>query len=404
MKVMKSRSISLGIQQGGALVMFVLVLVLAGMATLFSVLDGSAIRIEREKKTADVLAEAKAALVGYAIKSSAVVSAGYFPNPDLGPGLNTEGSSVSSMGGADISLVGKLPWRTLGVSPLKDGSGECLWYVVSGRLKSNLKTSALNWDTQGQIDVTDGAGNIIAVNLAALVISPNQLLVPQSRALADAAFMQCGGNYDAKNYLDPYSSSNAVSGEVNYYAGSTNNRQAANTNNKRFVITKNDYYNDRLIFVTVDEIFSLISRRADFALQVTALLDDPDFKLHLQTIAISGGKGTSNINCSAISNISQKTFCNNWKEMLLLTQLPTPSTIIIDGIATTAICNRVLIFGGQKTAVQARLNSANKADPANYLEGTNFTSFTSPIATSNSFSGLSTFSANSSSADVLRCL
>ena len=404
MAVMKNCSNSYDAQNGGALVIFMLVVVFAGMVALFSVLDGATIKIERDKKTAEALAEAKSTLIGYAIKNSAIVSAGYLPNPDLGPGINTEGSSASGMGGADISLIGKLPWRTLGISSLQDGSGECLWYVVSGRFKNNPKTSALNWDTQGQIDIIDGSGNIVATNLAAIVVSPNQSLDAQSRTLADVSLTQCGGNYDARNYLDSYDISNAVSGEVNYFIGSANNRQPANVNNKRFVIEKNDYYNDRFLFVTVDEIFGLISRRADFALQVTALLDDADFNLEVQTVPILGGKGTDNVNCSIISNAAQKTFCNNWKEMLLLTELPTTSSIVVDGLPTTTSCNRVLIFGGRRTAAQQRLNSSNKADPANYLEGANLTAFSIPFATSSSFNGLSTFSASNPSADILRCL
>ncbi len=403
MVVMKNCSNSFDAQNGGALVIFMLVIVFAGMAALFSVLDGATIKIERDKKTAAALAEAKSTLIGYAIKSSAVVSAGYLPNPDLGPGVNTEGSSASSMGGADISLIGKLPWRTLGVSSLQDGSGECLWYVVSGRFKNNPKTSALNWDTQGQIDIIDGGGNLVATNLAAIVVSPNKPVDAQSRILADVSLTQCGGNYDARNYLDSYDISNSVSGEVNYFIGSTNNRQPTNINNKRFVIETNDYYNDRFLFVTVDELFSLISHRADFALQVTALLDDADFKLEVQTALIFGGKGTDNVNCGVISNATQKAFCNNWKEMFLLTELPTPSSIVVDGIPTTT-CNRVLIFGGRRTAAQQRLNSSNKADPANYLEGANLTAFSIPFATNSNFNGLSTFSASNPSADILRCL
>ena len=390
-------------QSGAALIIFFIVLILAGSAVLFSVLDSNSVKIERDKKTAEALAEAKVALVGYAVKNSAVVSSGYLPSPDLGPGINTEGSSAGSMGSADISLIGKLPWRTLGVSPLKDGSGECIWYIVSGRFKNSPKTTVFNWDTQGQIDVIDGSGNAIATNLAALIVSPGQPLDAQNHALADPALTQCGGNYDARNYLDSYDSANAIAGEVNYFVGATNNRQAPNTNNKVFVFAKNDHYNDRYIFVTMDEVFRPINRRSDFSQQITALFDDVDFKPHLQAVAIAGSKGTDNVNCTSIANSTNKTFCKNWKEMLLLTQLPMPSSITIDG-ALTATCTRVLIFGGQKAGAQARITAANKTDPANYLEGTNLTAFATPTANNNSFIGASTFNANNPSADILRCL
>jgi hypothetical protein len=89
--------------------------------------------------------------------------------------------------------------------------------------------------------------------------------------------------------------------------------------------------------------------------------------------------------------------------MLLLTQLPTPAPITIDGTSTAA-CSRVLIFGGQKIAAQLRLNTANKASPANYIEGINLSAFASPVAVASSFIGASVFNAKNPSADVLICL
>ena len=89
--------------------------------------------------------------------------------------------------------------------------------------------------------------------------------------------------------------------------------------------------------------------------------------------------------------------------MLLLTELPAPSTIIIDGTPTAA-CMRVLIFGGQKTGAQVRLTDTNKTDSTNYLEGTNLTAFDTPIAISSNFNGVSSFNADDPSADILRCL
>ena len=390
-------------QQGITLIMLILIVALAAAAYLVNLLDANAVKIERDKRTATALAEAKAALIGYAASNSAVNSVGYLVNPDLGPGVNTEGSAAGSTGAADFSLIGKLPWRTLGLPPTKDSSGECIWYIVSGRFKNSPKTSVFNWDTQGQIDIIDSDGNTIAANLAALTVSPNSPLDLQSHVLADTTLNQCGGNYDAKNYLDSYNSVNAIDGEVNYFVGSTNNRQAPNANNKRFVLAKNNYYNDRFLFVSVDEIFSIISRRSDFSIQITALLDDVDFKSHLQAVTITGNKGTGNVDCTLISNANNKTFCNNWKEMLLLSQLSPPSPITIDGV-TTATCARVLIFGGQKTGVQVRLTTTNKDDPANYLEGANLSAFVTPIASNNNFVGVSTFDANSPSKDILRCL
>lgn len=392
-------------QPRGQALLVILAILLAGSAyLLLRSLRSAHANLERDRITSQALAQAKEALIGDAVSQSPVASAGYLRLPDLGSG-SSEGSASLNFSGnnKDYSVIGKLPWKTLGIAPLRDGRGECLWYVVSGRFKNSPKTDALNWDTLGQIDLIDGNGSLIAANIAALVAAPGRILDQQERSLSNPAYKECRGNYDARNYLDSYNLSDAVSGEVNYFAGSTNNRVAFNPNNKRFVMANNDHYNDRFLFVTVDDIFRPIIRRADFSAQISALLDDNNFRTHLQSVAISGTKGTDSVDCDQTSNSDNKSFCENWKEMLLLTQLPTPSPITIDG-ALTSPCTRVLIFGGQKTNAQVRRTVADKANPANYLEGANLAAFATPSATASSFRGASTFTANSPSADLLRCL
>ena len=229
-------------------------------------------------------------------------------------------------------------------------------------------------------------------------MAPGSPLDEQSHALSDPTYTQCGGNYDARNYLDSYNNSDAISGEVNYFAGSTNNRVALNTNNKRFVMANNNHYNDRFLFITTDEIFRPIIQRSDFSTQINAIMNDPYF----QSEAISGPKGTDEIECDNLAPANQA-FCTNWLEMLLLTQLPAPASIIINGTPTTN-CSRVLIFGGQKTVNQVRLTASDKANPANYLENPNLAAFAIPTAASNNFTGTSTFNANTPSADLLTCI
>lgn len=367
-------------------------------------------QIDRDKITAAALAQAKDALIGYAATYKDThphvpfYLNGYLPNPDMGPGASTEGTTSGSFSGnnKDYSAIGKIPWKTLGVSPLRDGQGECLWYVISGRYKNNPQTSTLNWDTQGQINVMDGNGNPLASNLAALIISPGKILDVQSRTLIDANHPQCGGNYDARNYLDTYNA--AIAGTVNYFSGTTNNSRASDTNNKTFILTNTAYYNDQMIFVTVNELFRDIVNRTDFINQISALMNDAAFQNEAGSVPVSvGSKGTANINCSNTSNSDNQNFCNNWKEMLLLTKLPASASITIDGAATVN-CSRVLIFAGQKTATQTRQSSTDKATPANYLEGANLAGFATPTSAGNNFNGASTFNPLNPSADLLRCI
>ena len=390
-------------QQGLAMLILVFMIALAFTGFVLTILNPTTIKIERDKQSARALAEAKDALIGFTIQAN-VVNSAYLPNPDLKlSAAISEGSQSGMSGGIDISLLGKLPWRSLGMSALKDGWGECLWYAVSGRFKTSPPTGVLNWDTQGQIDVIRQDGSLVATNLAALIIAPSFILSGQDRVLANADTPQCGGNYDARNYLDAYNIGNAILGEVNYFQGSLNNRTAPNTNNKRFVIAKNNFYNDSLVLVTTADIFRPLILRADFSNQISALLDDVTFQTHLQAIVITGNKGTANVNCNVITNANNRIFCQNWSEMLLLTALPAPAPIMIDGIATAA-CSRVLVFGGQRTAMQSRATAADKNTAANYLEGVNLAAFATPVANNDNFVGNTNFNANASSVDLLRCL
>lgn len=398
------------IRQRGAVLLIMLVIVIMGIAVaLASSLGATALKTVRQEKTAAALSQARDALIGYSGSQTPIAGAGYLLVPDTGWTATPEGNSEGTLGARDISVIGRVPWKTIGIPPLRDGQGECLWYVVSGRFKNSPKTNDyFNWDTQGQIDVIDANGDSIANNVAALIVAPGSVLDSQGRTLADPALAQCGGNYNARNYLDSYDSADSSVGEVNYFSGSTNNLLAPNTSNKRFVMANNDHYNDRFLFVTVDDIFRPIIRRSDFKTQISNLMDNSDFRSqvetgHLETVAISGVKGTGNINCDTISSTSSKTFCKSWKEMLLLAQLPAPSPITIDS-ETTADCTRILIFGGQRATAQVRLTAGDKSASANYLEGANLAAFATPTATSNNFSGASTFDANYPSMDLLRCL
>jgi hypothetical protein len=375
-------------QIGAALLIFLFILIIAITSSIFVLLNNDNIKFERDKRTALALSEAKAALIGFVIKDVDISNPSYLPNPDLDISpIIPEGSESSGAGAIDYSLIGKLPWKSLNIPPLKDGWGECLWYVVSGRFKKSPNTSVLNWDTQGQINVINAEGSTIASNLAALIISPGFVLSNQNR-IADSANIQCGGNYDARNYLDAYSVSNAISGEINYFSGSTNNRQASNSINKNFVMANNDFYNDSFQFVTVDDIFNPIIRRSDFSAKITNFLEDPYFS----TVLITGNKGTDNINCNEM--FSNQTFCENWKEMVLLKEL----LIALPPLT----CSRVIIFGGKKTNGQTRSTAANKNDPENYLEGDNLVAFNNILGLG--FSGSSSFDFNNPSADIVKCI
>lgn len=388
-------------QSGAALLVLLTLLALWGLYLFVGQLSAGQLVVARAQEAAVALAEARQALIGDAISQTAVGDAGSLRLPDIGekPGpVPNEGDAALVFAGndKDLSVLGKFPWQTLRTAALRDASGECLWYVVSGRFKKAPATDALNWDTQGQLDLIDGAGNSIATNLAALIVAPGRALDTQDRTRGDEAYVECGGNYEARNYLDPSVNEYAIAGRLNYFAGGTNGRVAPNAGNSTFVVADNAHYNDRLARITVDDLFTPIMRRSDFALAIGALLDHPAFR----TIAIAGNKGTDNLVCSAAPS---KSFCDNWREMFLLTQFAAPTSVTIDGVQSPP-CNRVLIFGGRRTPTQGRSSPADKANPNNYLEGGNAVSFGVPMATASNFSGASVFDWSSPTTDLVRCL
>ncbi|MEF8701478.1 MAG: hypothetical protein V5B32_11810 [Candidatus Accumulibacter sp. UW26] len=427
-------------QSGLALLALLAVFTLGGLYFFLAQLNAMPLPAARQQNAAALLAEARQALIGDAIARLPVGDAGYLRYPDLG---STEGQSSGTFPGDGIgrSVIGKFPWKTLDTLIARTMQGECLWYVVSGYLKhAAWKTTSFNWDSQGQIDIIDGSGRVIAANLAALLVAPGAALEGQQRALAAATYTECGGNYDARNYLDPFDSANAVGGQVNYFAGSTNSRVAPGTGNKTFVVAANDHYNDRFTFITVNEIFDPLLRRSDFAGAIGSLLDDPTFQEHLQAIAVAGSKGTDHLDCHCNqvkvtideNNIETRTceevtqknvddekdgakksalaqayafqlFCRNWQEMLFLSELSAPAQITVEGLAAFGFaCKRVLIFAGRKANGQAR-SAAEKADRNSYLEGDNRSAFGDPAA--RAFSGSpGAFDTAHPATDLVRCL
>ena len=236
-----------------------------------------------DQQTAQALAQAKQALIGYAATyrdRNADKVFGYLPCPDMST-AGTEGSAETSASDClkkDVTVIGRLPWRTLDLEPLRDGDGECLWYAVSGNFKANLnKTDLMNWDTNGLIEImaADGA-NFIAggsgtsadptMRAAAVIFAPGAILPGQNRTPSGTSATEiCGGNYDPTAYLDADAASTINNATVppappphvlTRFIAAMNSDHTASTS---------DAFNDRIAFITPREIFTAhVEKRADF--------------------------------------------------------------------------------------------------------------------------------------------
>jgi len=243
-----------------------LVLTLFAAAALF-VQHPSALLRDRDAASDAALALAKEALIAYALtygESHPNKLPGYLPCPDTGTrGVNVhEGSPDPPCGRKGVSVIGRLPWHQLGLEPLRDGSGECLWYAVSGAFKNDPAADMLNWDSLGQLVVmeADGrslvAGAISEERAAAVIFAPGTPMGVQRRDATSVAPL-CGGNYRAESYLDANGElNNAVMSSVpgaltTFIAGGSGNG-----------------VNDRLMVVTPREIFAAVQKRSNFLAQI----------------------------------------------------------------------------------------------------------------------------------------
>jgi type II secretory pathway pseudopilin PulG len=184
-------------QRGYALVIMLVILVAGGLYALVNQLNRSSMQNAQEQDTANALRQAREALLAYAVtyrEEHPGYGYGYLPCPDMASDdTSMPGGTGGQSGNCDsqgVSALGLLPYRSLELPDIRDGSGNCLWYAVSGTHKNNPKNSVpLDESTKGQFSIIDPAGNtIVGINgpelgVAAIVFSPGPAIGQQSRAL-----------------------------------------------------------------------------------------------------------------------------------------------------------------------------------------------------------------------------
>ena len=212
------------------------ILVLGATAMLASSLSNTGIRIERDKITAASLAQAKEALIGRALADE--TSPGSLPCPDIHtPGDSLEGTSSTPCSG---NVLGRLPWKTLRLPDLRDGSGERLWYALSPnfgdntstKINSNSKGTLLVYRTDGLSTQTEAGYDAVAV-----IFSPGSALGTQTRNTGTE-------QNNAANYLDIANSRDNASASGPFIAGA-----------------KSETFNDQLLFITTRNLMPLVEKR-----------------------------------------------------------------------------------------------------------------------------------------------
>lgn len=475
--------------QRGAILMAILVLLGAGALYFFlKQLDVNLVRFSREQNTAASLAQARDALLGYALKyrEDQLLSGqpdrmyGYLPLPDLGTSRNNnvgcvqEGCDANTFTGIAFdangigpTVVGRFPWKTLGTEPLRDAHGECLWLIVSslhGRIHRSVPPPILppmNWDTLGQLDVVLANGTA-ALNSAlagahdrpvAIIFSPGPPLPGQNRdPSATDDVSQCGGNYDARNYLDPANLA-ALGGISNYLAG-TNGASGSTGDSDRTndpdapkaLLTRGKIFesggnflpdacqgancnlvaNDLGLPIAGDTLFGAIRKSSHFRTDINAMLDR--MATCLRDNFVAGGfapdpitgyvppadKAAGRIPADACYDNSKSPlgYFDHYKEMVFVAK-PNSGAFTVSGEPN---CAGVLLFAGQRNIStplcpsaapvlsQRRSSNTERNDLCNYLEGINLAGMTSVGAT---FAGDSQFDRTppqAVGADIVRCI
>ena len=161
-------------QRGVTLMVMTVILGMGMLAFLLTALNSGARNepIAVRHRNAEVLAQAKTALIGYVAKEVLDLSQntpGRLPCPESSsaPGTTDEGTAASGSctpGAAVQKTIGRLPWRTLGIDKLVDAESEPLWYAVSPNWVTGGLTT-INGGTAGQLTV-DGTTDIVAIIIA----------------------------------------------------------------------------------------------------------------------------------------------------------------------------------------------------------------------------------------------
>jgi hypothetical protein len=162
-------------QHGAALLLFLVVMVSALSVTIAVAVRRGSVRGPTAMTEQRNLAQAVAALRADAFtrhcRNPALPLTTLLPCPDA---AGTEGIAATS---CPVNARGWLPWKSLGLPPLRDSSGTCLWYERQGT--------------------------------SARVIAAGGARTRQTRNAAGGRTI-CGGNLAATNYLDTSDASLSV--------------------------------------------------------------------------------------------------------------------------------------------------------------------------------------------------
>jgi hypothetical protein len=236
-------------QKGIAVLLVVALLVLGGTLLTLTALNASTWRADRYRVAHEALLLAKEALIARAVADDN--RPGSLPCPDT----DDDGDAELFAGTACPAYLGRLPWRTLGLPDLRDGSGERLWYALSATHRDEASAQPINSNTVGEITL---AGIQPASNALAVVFAPGSALVRSG-----AATVQARGDPSLVCTTTPHQLTPKCN-PFNYLdvLGAEDNADRDTAGNASFVAAvESTQFNDRALAILADDVMPLVERR-----------------------------------------------------------------------------------------------------------------------------------------------
>ncbi|MES2580587.1 MAG: hypothetical protein V4552_08570 [Pseudomonadota bacterium] len=266
-------------QAGATLILMMFIIALAATVYLLQAYDPAQLRLEQDKKTFVSLNEAKQALIAWS--ASHLYHPGQMPFPDRNADGNYDGISDCNSPASTFSysfLLGQLPVYgqnnpctapQVGIGEnYQDAQGNRLWYAVSRNLIHKYESSAIppadpiinpnviSNPVYPWLVIKDRSGNVISNRVAAVIIAPGNPLTGQNRA---------GVAPDANQYLDNFNIGATNYSNANYDVPNEDfiiGQDSRDVSDADTSVTKPYYFNDKLVFITIDELMMAVTNRA----------------------------------------------------------------------------------------------------------------------------------------------
>lgn len=282
-------------QSGAALMVMLIIMIIGTAVFLVTSLSKVTLSNERNKTASDMLARAKEVVIGYAVNGT---GGGQRPGdlirPDSFPATeapyNYDGTAetgcldatkdMNPISGvpttttlSNMRCLGRLPWKDYGLAVPTDSqadpTGIMPWYALSTNLVDpvgvTFNSELLNNAPHPWLTVRDMNGNILSNRVAFVLIIPGVPLGNQTRSSSPL-----GG---AKEYLDSITVPNPCTAPCapGTYSNASLNDSFIIGEEHRWIndpanpgkqIEDTTYqFNDKLLYVTIDELMPLIERR-----------------------------------------------------------------------------------------------------------------------------------------------